>query len=301
MITGRRLAAVTLNWHDTESTLRCVASLLAQDTSLHVYVVDNESDGGLASAVDRSFGSAVTVIEVAENRGFAGGINLGLRRALDEGAWAILAINNDAFAEPNAVGLMAQQLFDARTGVVGPRILNSDGSLQSTGCKLKAWGARTEESGPHGRVDFFTWACVLLRSEMLDQIGLLDESFFMYWEDADFGLRVRNAGWELSLASQAHVIHELSASHERAGVRIGFYSTLGLQRMAQIHGGAWKWWVPYRVLGRFFNAIRQGRIDYARAVLGGARMGRSDIRTAYKVLGSTSWPPRPDEYVGLER
>ncbi len=278
------LAAVTLNWHDNESTLQCLASLLSQDVPLRVYVVDNESDGTLEVAVRRQFGSQVTVIEARENRGFSGGMNLGLKAAVTDGAWAILAINNDATASPDAVGLMAQDLSEPRTGIVGPQLINLDGSLQSRGCTLRSWGAKAGEAGADERIDFFTWACVLLRTEMLEAVGLLDESFFMYWEDADFGLRLKKTGWRLVFNPRARVTHALSASHSRAGVKIGFYSTIGLQRMARIHGGYWKLWVPYRIFGRLALALLRGDVAYAKAVLEGARFGKKDILTAFTAL-----------------
>jgi GT2 family glycosyltransferase len=286
-VAGQSLAAVTLNWRDLGSTVHCVDSLLAQDISVHVYVVDNESDGRLAADFSERYGPQVTVIEVPENRGFAAGMNLGLRAALDDGASAILAINNDATASPGALQLMEQCLLDPSVGIVGPQIVNPDGSLQSQGCTLKAWGAKSGEAPRNDRVDFFTWACVLLRADMLESIGLLDESFFMYWEDADFGVRLKKAGWNLSFCSPARITHALSASHGRAGVRIGFYSTLGLQRMARIHGGAWRIWVPYRVLGRVVVALAQLNVAYAKAVLAGARFGRADVAVAYTKLNST--------------
>lgn len=289
---GRGLAAVTLNWRDLESTILCVESLLAQDTSVQVYVVDNESDGALAATFRERYGSNVTVIEAAENRGFAAGVNLGLRAALDAGAKSILAINNDATAWPGALQSLERCFQDPSVGIVGPQILNLDGSLQSTGCILRAWGGTAREAAPGDRVDFLTWACVLLRAEMLDDVGLLDESFFMYWEDAEFGIRLRKAGWTLALSQDARVTHALSASHKRAGARIGFYSTLGLQRMARIHGGVWKLWVPYRVFGRLVSALARRDLDYARAVIDGSRFGKSDVKTAYVALANGAKPPR---------
>ncbi|WP_083868016.1 glycosyltransferase family 2 protein [Microbacterium sp. B24] len=268
-----RLVAVVLNWKDPESTLVCVSSLLAEPAIERVVVVDNESDGSLgAIQSDR-----VLVVEHAENLGFSRGVNSGIRAALDAGADWVLAINNDAVLQPGTSNALGRAMSaNPRAGIVGPRVLNPDGSPQSTGGQFRALSAGTRDKGAT-HVDYFTWACVLVPRSTFELVGLLSEDFFMYWEDVEFGLRVKDAGLALVAAPDVTVVHELSKSHGKAGVRIDRYSAHGLTLLCLTRGGtARAVGLPYRLARRILGRI--GRPERLRAVL----MGVSDGRRAYR-------------------
>lgn len=264
-----RLTAVVLNWKDPESTGQCVESLLRDQWIDSIVVVDNETEGKLrALRSDR-----VTVVEHSDNLGFSRGVNSGIRTALADGADWVLAINNDAILTSGAgAALVSAATSHEGAGILAPRVANPDGSDQSTGGQFNPVTAGTRDKN-NSRIDYFTWACVLVPSTTFERVGLLSEDYFMYWEDVDFGLRVRDAGLTLVAVNDAVVVHELSKSHRRAGVRIDRYSAHGLTLLCLSRGGAARAvGLPYRLSRRLL--ARLTRPERFRAVLSGIRDGR---------------------------
>lgn len=226
------IAAVVLNWRDAANTTACIASL-AQDGGLNqIVIVDNEADGTLRQALDASEAPAHVLLERSENGGFSAGVNVGLRYALEAGADFVLVINNDARLHEGALSVMLAAFErDASVGIVGPAILNEDGSLQALGPAI-GFPLRIDETAGSTNPDFVTWACVLVSRRLLETVGVLDETFFMYWEDVEFGYRARSAGFKVAIAPEATVAHAVSSSHSIAGDRVQLYSAYGLGRVA---------------------------------------------------------------------
>ncbi|WP_431030740.1 glycosyltransferase family 2 protein [Plantibacter sp. RU18] len=226
------IAAVVLNWRDAENTSACIASL-AQDGGLdQIIIVDNEADGTLRQALDTSNAPTHVLLERSENGGFSAGVNVGLRYALDAGADFALVINNDARLHEGALSAMLAAFErDASVGIVGPAVLNEDGSLQALGPSI-GFPLRINETAGSTSPDFVTWACVLVSRRLLEAAGLLDETFFMYWEDVEFGYRARAAGFAVTITPDATVAHAVSSSHSIAGDRVQLYSAYGLGRIA---------------------------------------------------------------------
>ncbi|MBC9226843.1 glycosyltransferase family 2 protein [Aeromicrobium sp. zg-636] len=214
------VVAVVLNWRDTARTIACAESLTALREVSLVVVVDNESDGELAERVGTSLSpvlaSKLRIVPVAENRGFAGGVNVALRIEEVRCADMVLAINNDAVLGRSALVRLRDALVShPAAGAVGPIVRNVDGTVQSKGAALTPTGLRISQVATSP--DYLTWACVLLRGQAMREVGLLDEQFFMYWEDYDYGLRLKSGGWGLLLVEDADAVHELSASGSSAG------------------------------------------------------------------------------------
>jgi GT2 family glycosyltransferase len=196
-----------------------------------------------------------------------------MRAALDRNADAILAINNDATVRNGAVReLLNAWLSDSRNvGLLAPRIVFPDGTTQSTGGYFRAIDASTRDINVR-RINYLTWACVLVPRETLEQVGYLDERYFMYWEDVEYGLRVTDAGNVLRVVETAVVEHSLSKSHKKAGARIDRYSARGLVLLCLSRGGTARWLgLPIRLIGRVITRL----MDPARcrAVIAGALDG----------------------------
>lgn len=227
------VVAIVLDWHDSERTAACTRRLQEHGRVDHIVVVHNEDPDGDDARALQTAGGVGTSVSVPENRGFSGGVNVGLR--LDDilAHAYVLVINNDAYVEPGAVERMAAHLDQhPRVAVAGPRLLNGDGSVQSLGGIVHPLTWRVTQRREPGPFDYLSWACVLIRTAALEDVGLLDEGYFMYWEDADFARRVRAQGWELGVVTDSHVVHELSASRARAGSRLSSYYAAGLLRYA---------------------------------------------------------------------
>ncbi len=215
------VSAIVLNWNGSDVVEAAVASLLAQTLeSVEVIVVDNASTDGSDVAVERRFAGRIALLRNGRNLGFAGGNNVGLRAA--RGAFAFL-LNNDAEASPTLLEEMVKAAEDPRVGMVAAKVLlHGDGDvIDTTGHLLYPDGlnrGRGRLEVDRGQYDacrtalFPSGAAGLYRRRMLDEIGLFDESFFLYGDDADLGLRGRRAGWGCAFAPRAIARHRYSRS-----------------------------------------------------------------------------------------
>lgn len=281
----RRVAAVTLNWHDTPSTLACLASLQEARALDPIIVVDNESDGSLQQSVALQ-GMRASVVSMAENRGFAGGINPGLGAALAAGVEFVLVINNDATIDPDSVeALIARAESDPALGAVGPMIVYPDGSPQTLGVRWSSAGTRLEQLLEPGPFDSLTWACILLRARCLEDAGFLDERFFMYWEDFEFSRRITDRGWRLSLEPRAVAVHALSSSASRAGSKLATYHIWGLIVLARIRSGVDRRHSLVRLATLFAKRIVRLDGEGFRAALRGCRLAAHPGK-GYEVLAA---------------
>lgn len=189
-----------------------------------IFVVDNASADGSAAMVRERF-PQVHLIENCENVGFARANNQAIRAS---GGRNILLLNSDTLAQPDALARMVT-FMDAHpeAGIIGAYILNTDGSPQYCFGKFPtlvseiafAWGLDAHFpfslhfAPPLGFKDDFVvtdWvvgAALMVRREVFEQVGLLDESYFMYSEEIDLAYRVKQAGWRSFVLRAAHVVH----------------------------------------------------------------------------------------------
>lgn len=230
------VSVIIVSYNTRDLTLRCLKCLFNDlgDLNSEVFVVDNASGDGSVDAIRAEF-PGVTIIQNAENRGFGAANNLALARATGE---FVLLLNSDAFLHAGAIGGMLEAMRgDSRIGVVGPRILNSDGSLQRSCYRFpspgQAWrenlwlhrlhwlvpGWDDYESWAHDserEVEWAIGACLLVRAEVVGRIGGFDERFFMYAEESDWQFRIRQGGWKVWFTPRARVTHIGGASGDDA-------------------------------------------------------------------------------------
>jgi GT2 family glycosyltransferase len=224
---------LVLTWNGRADTEACVESLLRLDyPHFDVLVVDNASSDDTLAALRARFGERVQLVRNERNLLVAGGMNVGLQRALDAGYEFVLLMNNDVVAHPQLLReLVARAVREPRVGAVGPKIYFHDRPdvLWFAGGELPLWrgwsrhrGLREVDRGQHDasrEVDYLTGCALLVRAEALRDVGLLDTGFAMYAEDADWSFRARQRGWRLSYAPRARLWHRVSAS---AGARSWF-------------------------------------------------------------------------------
>ncbi len=231
------VACVIVNWNGCTDTLACLASLMQQDyPGLGVIVVDNGSHDDSVMRIRSRFPS-VQVIEAGRNLGFAAGANVGIRRALRQAADFVWLLNNDTVAPPDTCRKLVRKAEqEPAAGAVGSVLhyMHDPDKVQAWGGgNLRVWLGRSTHFvaparlGPHS---YLTFASVLLRREALLQVGILYEGFFMYWDDADFALRLTRAGYEMAVAEDTRVLHKEGASAPRRSAVIDrFYCTAGLR------------------------------------------------------------------------
>ncbi len=229
--------AVILNFRQLDLTLQCIKHTRSQE-GVHVLVVDNGSGDGSAAKLASGALASGELLALDRNLGFAGGMNAGIRAALDRGADAVWLLNNDAFPAIGCLDRLLQALDSApRLGMVTPRILIPDGSEQHVGGIVDWSGlgngtlldARQfqEEEAPDR---WITGCAPLIRAESLKEVGLFEDSFFAYWEDVDLSVRMTRAGWRLGCCENAVVTHIGGASS--GGLQSEFVESLILRNHA---------------------------------------------------------------------
>ncbi len=262
------LSVVILNYNAAEHVRRCLASLPAgcEGLTYETIVVDNASPRpGIEGVVAACPGARL--IKRSRNDGFSIGINTGLREAR---AGAILILNPDSTLAPGAATAMLRHLrVHPEIGVLGPRILNEDGSLQlscrrfpdfsvalfnrnslltrilpgnrfSTGYLMSDWDhAEVKE------VDWVSGAAMLLNAEALAQVGLFDERYFFEIEDVDLCRRMHAAGYRVVYFPHAAVTHRIGASSRTAPNRV----------ILARHAGMWRYYRTYMRGGPLLDAL----------------------------------------------
>lgn len=232
-VKAKGVAVVVPHYERLADTAACCASLAAQTYGpTVVYVVDNGSRSHGVDALTAAC-PAARVVRLDVNLGFAGGVNTGLRMALaDPGTAYAWILNNDTVCAPDALArLVACAEADERIGLVGcPLHEGRDPAtrrLVPAGKDLLRPWAIPVAARPDALPDYLCGASLLVRRALLQDVGLLDEGYFFFFEDADLSLRAKRRGWKLAVARDAEIVHtgsatirelsELQARYYRAG------------------------------------------------------------------------------------
>ncbi len=248
---------------------RCLESLVPEVQAVggEIIVIDNASSDG-SPELARSF-PGVRVIENPVNVGFARAVNQGLKLA--SGRY-LLILNPDTEVRPGALPTLVDFMNGhPRVGLAGPKLLNPNGTVQPSRRRFPDLPILFTEStlvqwrlprlgifrrfyceglpadGPHP-VDWVTGACMLVRRQAVEEVGPLDERFFMYAEELDWCRRLRAGGWEIYYVPGAEVVHQEAASSRQDPVRqrINFY-TSRWKYAAKYYGPAvgtlLRWWL----------------------------------------------------------
>lgn len=259
------IAVVIVTYNSRHEIDACLESVFAQTdlpSSPQVIVVDNASPDGTADHIRRRW-PQVTLLAERENRGFAAGNNLGLRST---DADRLLLLNPDTIMRPGALAALDVALDRlTKAGIVGPRLLNPDGTLQSS-CRdfprlftdfvgmteahrlpwVHRWLAqRTAAMGDHNtqrRVDWLSGACLYVRQAAIDAAGPLDEGYFMYTEEMEWQYRMAQQGWQVWFVPAAEVVHIGGASTAAVpGPRIVWQYT-SIFRFYRQYAPLWQRW-----------------------------------------------------------
>ncbi len=217
-----KVAAVTINWKRADDTIECIRSMLTERFISEVIMVDNGSMDGSVEKISESCPEA-TIIEAGSNLGYVKGLNLGIKRAMQRKPTHLLIINNDAVVRPGFMEAMLQAMSDhPQAGIVGPKIFYyGTNRLWFAGGDLNRYLGYTkhpymdeEDIGQtrERRVDYINGCAMLVKSEVLESIGLFDPEFGMYAEDLDFCLRAEEKGFESWYTPAAVVLHKVSSS-----------------------------------------------------------------------------------------
>lgn len=221
------VAIIVLNWNGKQDTLECLRSLdRSTYAPVRIYVVDNASSDGSLEELRRAFppGDRLGYLTNESNLGYAGGNNRGIVRALDDGADFVLILNNDTVVDPNMlttlVGVARQEPL---AGICGPKVLceparhllYSAGERQSLWFNWRQIARGQSDPGDVGRprdVDYVVGCAMLVSRGFIERVGLLDETFFAYYDEVDWCFRGRRAGYRVVVVPAAVVYHKGEAS-----------------------------------------------------------------------------------------
>jgi GT2 family glycosyltransferase len=229
------VAAVILNWNQEKDTAECLSSLRAVGGfPLRVILVDNGSSPESVDRLERTF-SEVLVIRLPENRGFAAGSNAGIARAVQEGASHILLLNNDTLVDPDFLGPLLEGLKAPGIGIVGPKIYHhpevtrlwfAGGMIDWRTGRQWHLGANELDKGQWDRpreVDYITACCLLAPASLFQDIGALDERYFIYFEETDWNLRARRRGYRCQYLPDSRIYHKVSQAMKTGSPTSDYY------------------------------------------------------------------------------
>lgn len=216
---------VLLNYKGCQDTIECIESL-EQITyrNYKIIIVDNNSKDGSEEILRNKFPQHI-VIQSGENLGFSGGNNVGIKYALENGADYILLLNNDTLVEPDFLNPLVEEAEkDKAIGIVAGKInyyydkniIWSAGGYISEikGCGYH-YGINEVDVGQYDKkreVTCLTGCLQLIKKEVIKEVGLYDEDYFLYFEDVDYCYRVKKHGFKLVYVPQSKIYHKVSAS-----------------------------------------------------------------------------------------
>lgn len=238
-----------LNWNGWQDTVACIESCsLLSHANYKILIVDNGSTDGSETILRERFPDT-EMIQTGKNLGFAGGNNVGIRHAMEKGARYLWLLNNDTLVEPETLSsLISIAEKDKKAGIIGSKIYYYDqpGKIWFAGGIWRPRpshpfhiGLDQEDEGQYEdvrEVDFVSGCSLLIKSEVVKDIGTMSEDYFLYWEDVDWNASASRKGYKIIYAPKSRVWHKVSASMQNQTLMQLQYSVrnrlLFLQRQA---------------------------------------------------------------------
>lgn len=244
------IAIVVLNWNNARDTMACLDSLAQLDyPDPWLIVVDNGSDDDSVAQI-RAAHPDVTLLDTGANLGYAGGNNVGVKYALAAGADYVCILNNDVVVEPDFLApLLAALHSQPNVGIVTPLVAERTAAgehvwalgsavnwrtaavtRQHAGSAVIPWRGRTPFD-----VEIASGAAMLVKRAVFEQVGLMDEAFFLYFEEVDWSLKVRQHGYRILAVPSSVVWHEVSATLGATSPVIDYYMLRNQLRLIGRH------------------------------------------------------------------
>lgn len=256
-----KVSVIILNWNGKEDTTQCLESIGKSQISnykLQIIVVDNKSIDGTQIAVKKVFKKiqentniSCKLIENEENLGFAGGNNVGMKYALDNGADYIMLLNNDTYVDKNLVTDLIRELNKyPKAGVISPKIYFAKGfeyhkkryKKDELGQVIWYAGGDVDWNNVYGSnhgvdevdkgqfektvdTDFATGCCMFFRSKVLKDLGLFDKKYFAYFEDSDLSQRAKRTGWRVLYTPKPRLWHKVGQALGIGSEKNDYYIT----------------------------------------------------------------------------
>lgn len=238
---------VVLNWNDYADTAECLRSLKdIEYPNFSVWVVDNNSTDGSEERLSKEFDWCNFIFNDT-NDGFAAGNNIGIEQAVSTGAEYVLLLNNDTVVPPsfltklvrigelsNDIGIVGATILDYE----GENVLDSGRTFNKYTMALKnpLEGKRLDEIEGQRNSHIVIGCCMLVKKEVIDDVGLLDSShFFFGGEDVDYCMRARKAGWEIVVQQDTHICHKVDATSRSVSPSRKYHTTRNKIQLYKLH------------------------------------------------------------------
>ncbi len=301
-LSSPKVAIIIVNWNGWQDTIECLGSLeKVTYPNFSVYVVDNGSTDESIEKLDAYQLSAISykLIKNGQNLGFAGGNNVGIKKALEDGADYLLLLNNDTLVSPDFLAELVQTAeSEARIGIVGPKIYFTEEQIANNrkqerkiwfgGGKLN-WLKTKGHHANYGVSDadvssnskfqildseYITGCCLLIKRTVIERIGLLSEDYFLYYEDVDWCLKAKKAGFRVVYVPGAHIWHKVSRSAKPGSSSYVYYHVRNCLMLSWRHGNTLtKLVLPFFIAWTFGKQLIKlcipGKRMWAQAVLKG--------------------------------
>lgn len=214
---------IIINYNNYQDTIECVESLEKINyKNFKILIVDNNSSNDSINRIKTSY-SKYEVMQLKDNLGFAGGNNVGIKKALKSGADYILLLNNDTIVEADFLGIMLESFTNSnnKIGIVGSKIFSYYNKELSEGIgnidffrfiTSNSTFNNDNKSKLEQEVNFVSGCCMLIKSEVFNMVGLLPEEYFMYYEDTDFCLKTLEKGFKIIYNPKSIIYHKVSSS-----------------------------------------------------------------------------------------
>lgn len=246
---------IVLNWNGWQDTIECLGSLQkVYYPNFEVAVVDNGSTDESVQKIDEFLKSPQNKLQAAScelqaNLGFSGGNNAGIRYALKHGTDYVLLLNNDTTVAPDFLSKLVEAgESDPLIGVAGPliffyhdpsRVWFAGGKinwLMNKGTHLHYQETDRGQLSHNFETDYITGCALLIKREAVERIGLMTEDYFLYYEDADWSIRAKKAGYKIVLVPEAKIWHKVSSSIKELSAPYVYYHVRNGLLLAKRHG-----------------------------------------------------------------
>jgi len=217
-----RLSVIILNFNNEEDINSCLKSLINAYSKINIILVDNGlTDNSLQSIISLKY-EKLQIIKNQRNLGFAKGVNKGLKLALKQGAQDVLLLNPDTLANKGFL----EPLLTNPAEIIGPvlKFERKGKWVYDFGGKINWWLGRSyhiefrsQELGVRSQkeIDYVSGCCMLIRRKVFEKIGFLNEKYFLFFEDPDFCLRAKRAGFKVALEPKSVILHKLSEGKKK--------------------------------------------------------------------------------------
>lgn len=233
----KSIGIVICNYNKKEYVIACIKSVLESIiTDYDIFVIDNASNDGSAEAIPHEYGSLVTVIRNETNLGGSGGFNTGIRFVAAKGYQYVCCLDNDVLLDENALSCMKEFMeANPNVGMVGAKIYHMQNpayiqqyglTIDFTACQATTLYADVLDSDSIPEVIYCDTvaACVaMIPVSVIKKVGAMPEDNFIYWDDMEWGYRIKQEGYQVAAIASAKALHEMGANKERSDTFITYY------------------------------------------------------------------------------